>query len=79
MKICPSVTFSENIENEEASVVAEHENDICKSYCDIRRLYKKCESLLHTMTLIIRYDEVKLFLDLIPQNLRPRGKFLLSS
>ena len=52
MKNFPSVTFAENIENEETSVVTEHENDICKSHCGIRRLYKKSNSLLHTVTLI---------------------------
>ena len=35
-KICPSIIFPENIENEETSVVTERENDICKSYCDIK-------------------------------------------
>ena len=79
MKNFSSVTFAENIENEETSVVTEHENDIYKSYCGIRRLYKKSKSLLHTMTSITWYDEVKLFLDLIPQNLRPRGKCLQSN
>ena len=58
--------------------MTEHENDICKSYCDIRRLCKKSKSLLHTMTLIT-YDVVKLLLDLIPENLGPKGKYLLSS
>ena len=52
MKNFLSVTFAENIENEETSVVTEHENDICKSYCGTRRLYKKSKSLLHKVTLI---------------------------
>ena len=71
--------FFGKIENDEISVVTEHENDVCKSSCDIRKLYKKSKSLLYFMTLIALYDEVRLLLDLIPQNLRPREKCLLYS
>ena len=74
-----SITFSENIENDETSVVTEHENDVCKFSCDIRRLYKKSKNLLYFMTLITLYEEVRRLLDLIPQNLRRREKCLLDS
>ena len=57
----------------------EHENDICKFSCDIRRLYNNSKSILYFKTLITLYDEVRLSLDLIPQNLRPREKCLLDS
>ena len=74
-----SITFSENIENDETPLVTEDENDVCKFSCDIRRLYKKSKNLLYFMTLITLYEEVRRLLDLIPQNLRRREKCFLDS
>ena len=74
-----SITFSENIENDETPLVTGDENDVCKFSCDIRRLYKKSKNLLYFMTLITLYEEVRRLLDLIPQNLRRREKYFLDS